>query len=104
MDTFAPRSIEVICDRCGVSFDFDEWSVIPNVFLPDVAKRLCDGNLFEAACPECGNIHLMLYRCLYHDVPNTKLVLLDQSCLRQRSVETLARMTHRTLRCSATWG
>lgn len=94
MDTFASRSIEVTCDRCGASFDFDEWSVVPNVFLPDVAKRLCDGNLFEAVCPECGNIHLMLYRCLYHDVPNTKLVLLDRACLRKRSVETLARMTH----------
>ena len=95
MDTFAPRSIEVTCDRCGTSFDFYEWSVIPNVFLPDVAKRLCDGNLFEAVCPKCGNIHLMLYRCLYHDVPNAKLALLDQPCLRRRSVETLARMTHR---------
>lgn len=95
MDTFAPGSVEVICDRCGALFDFDEWSVIPNVFLPDVAKRLCDGNLFEAVCPECGNIHLMLYRCLYHDVPNAKLVLLDQSCLRKRSVGTLVRMTHR---------
>lgn len=69
MDAFAPRSIEVIRDRCGALFDFNERSVIPSVFLPDVAKRLCDGSLFKAVCSECGNIHLMPYRCLYHDAP-----------------------------------
>ena len=44
-----PINIEVSCGKCGAEYPFEEWPVIPSVFLPDTADSLRAGKLFEAA-------------------------------------------------------
>ena len=66
--------MNVICTKCGSSFEAAGCQSINVASDPQLKERVRDGSLFVAECPYCGTRNLLKYNTLYHD-PAAKLMV-----------------------------
>lgn len=57
----------VKCSKCGNNFEINEWNSINVEEMPEFRGKVMNGDIFKFKCEHCGEIHAILYNCLYYD-------------------------------------
>ena len=79
-----PKEINIRCPKCGRMNPVTVFESINTDYAPDIAKRIMNGDIFKAVCPECGYISHLEYDILYNDIPHKAMIWVlhqDEDCL-----------------------
>lgn len=68
------RKSKAACCKCGGSHEMNIYRSINAADDPELKQKVMDGSLFVWECPDCGQMNLVKYECLYHD-PEKKLMV-----------------------------
>lgn len=67
-------SVEAACPKCGGAIPVICYESLDAELFPEAKKRLTDGTLFSAVCPECGELFNFTYPLLYHDAERRVMI------------------------------
>lgn len=62
------------CSKCGARHEINIYRSINVSLDPELKAKVKDGSVFVWRCPDCGEVNLVKYECLYHD-PERKLMI-----------------------------
>lgn len=71
---FVKSVVETTCPHCGAKKNTTVYPVVNTQENPGVAKKVQRGDLFKRQCPQCGEVYLMPYPMMYHDVEHNKIL------------------------------
>jgi len=85
--------ITVICPRCGLSKHVGVFRSINATNDPNLKQLLLEGRLNWQTCESCGNGFQLIADLLYHDIPKTFMVSLDDPARDVRQLSTRKELT-----------
>lgn len=68
------RMEKIVCSECGKESEFRVWESINTVLDPELKEKVRNRDVFTFICPHCGEITMVNYACLYHQMEDKIMI------------------------------